>query len=176
MKRYAGLLASEWVTAGIVAVVGTAVGWGIFVGGQRENMVESAKQTIAAVRAAAAAAAEKETLLACNNAMVEESVLRNDYLTFTIGTLPVPAEGEQTRHSAAIFLRTEKEVDSNDTFQTTKALHKALDEDDAITLKTTKHNEDEIAFAVVLSEFPICEATHLAQPAEAEIATVPATP
>ncbi len=176
MKRYAGLLASEWVTAGIVAVVGTAVGWGIFVGGQRDNMVENAKQTIVAVRDAVAAAAGKDTLLACNNAMVGDSVLRNDYLTFTIGTLPVPAESEQTRHSPAIFLRTEKAVDSNDTFQTTKALHKALDDDDAFTLKTTKHNDDEIAFAVVLSEFPICEATHLVSPATAEVATAPAQP
>ncbi len=108
--------------------------------------------------------------------MVDESVLRNDYLTFTIGTLPAPAEGEQTRHNAAIFLRTEKAVDSNDTFQTTKALHKALDEDDAFTLRTTKHNEDEIVFAVVLPEFPICAGTQVALPTETEIATAPTAP
>ena len=156
MRRYAGFLLSEYMTGLIVIVVGAAVAFGLYVGGQREAMLERAEVTIGAIRDRLHSAAADEVALACDNTIVAPEVLANDYLSFDVRPVPVQSGDESAGYGAAIFIQGDKASDGNDTFLTAKKLLTKLDEDDEYDLLVTENEEEEVAYSVVLSEYAVC--------------------
>lgn len=157
MKKFSGFLLSEYVTAIIIIIVSIAVVFGLYVGHQRDTMVERAKDTLAAIETQLAAAAETHTLQSCDNSMVGADVLANDYLTFSIKSLPINAANPKEGYAAAVFVECDRKADGNDALDTAKRLYKSLDEGDKYTVTRTKKDKDAIAFHVMFSDYPVCE-------------------
>ena len=160
MKKYGGLLLSEWMTAGIVVVVGTAVGFGMYVSNERDTIVDNAQASLAAIKTQLAPVVESAIsdgrLLQCDNGLVDADVLENDYLTLSLRPLPINPSDYSEGYLPSIYVSSKKEDDGNEIFDTAKRLHKSMDKEERFTLRLRKKEDDEIAFSIVVSDAPIC--------------------
>ncbi len=160
MKRYWGLLLSEWVTTAIVVVVAIAVGFGMYVGDQRDSMVAKAEESLAAIKSQLATAVKtavaNRTLLTCDNSLVDAEVLANDYLKLTVQPMPINPANLGEGYVTAVVVESKKTADGNDTFNTARRLYKALDKSKAYTLRVREKDDDEIAFSILVTEDPVC--------------------
>ena len=156
MKRYWGFLLSELMTAAIVVVVSVAVGFGLYVSGQRDSMVEQAEESLAAIKAQLTTAAENGTPLTCDNASVGASVLTNDYLTLTLKPILVTTANLEKGYAPAVVVESTKETDSGDTFDTAKRLYDSLEKAEEYTLRVRQKVDDEIAFSILVTDDPVC--------------------
>jgi len=164
VKKMSGYVVSEYVTAVIVVVVIIAVGFGFYVGGERDNMVESAGASLAAVKARADAAAEGGKLIACDNSLVDADVLANAFLSLSIKPTLINPTDPEAGYGAGIYVHSNKKADGNEIFDTTKRLHKAFKENNKEALRSVKITErdekrgigDAIEFSILASENAIC--------------------
>ena len=159
-KRYGGLLVSEWMTAGIIVVVGAVVAFGFLVGGERDAMVEQAEASLVEmqewVSPAVESAVSRGTLLTCDGSMVDPGMLANEFLTLSVRALPVNTEDFSEGYMPSVYVEASEESDGNDTFVTAKRLHSSLDDAEAFEVRLRKKEDEEIAFSVILSASPVC--------------------
>lgn len=164
MKKMSGFIVSEYATAVIIAVVSIAVVFGLYVGNQRNSMVESAEASLASVKAQAAAAAESNNLIACDDSFVQADVLANAFISLSIRPTPIDESNLEEGYGAGIYVHSNKEADGNDTFVTALRLHEAIEEKDAASLRGVRiekanKEEKDIAYSILLSERAICSNT-----------------
>jgi len=84
MKRYFGLLVSEWVTAIMVVVVTVAVIYGFRVGGERDASVAKANDALEALKARAEDALAVGEALRCDSSLLGPEVLRTPFLPLAV--------------------------------------------------------------------------------------------
>ncbi|MFT4631175.1 MAG: hypothetical protein ACI9BC_000186, partial [Crocinitomicaceae bacterium] len=164
MNKVSGYVVSEYVTAVIIVVVIIAVGFGFYVGGERDTMVEAAEASLAALKERAEAAAEGGKLIACDNTLLDAGVLENAFLSLSIRPTLIDVTDPEAGYGAGIYVHSNKIADGNEIFDTTKRLHKALKENNKDALRSVKiierdekqGIEDQIKFSILASESAIC--------------------
>jgi hypothetical protein len=164
MNKVSGYVVSEYVTAVIIVVVIIAVGFGFYVGGERDAMVEAAEASLAALKERAEAAAEGGKLIACDNSLLDADVLENAFLSLSIRPTLIDATDPEAGYGAGIYVHSNKIADGNEIFDTTKRLYKALKENNKDALRSVKiierdekqGIEDQIQFSILASESAIC--------------------
>ncbi|MFT6435376.1 MAG: hypothetical protein ACJAVI_003431 [Candidatus Azotimanducaceae bacterium] len=156
MKKNSGLILSEIMTA-LLAVIGIiGVAFGLYVSHERDNMVESAKASIAAAKARVDGAVEGSTPIHCDDSLLEADTLSNLFSSLSITrTLITPELG----YGPSMFVSSNKEADGNDTFVTAERLLRAIEKKDEYEFRISKDDDDEIEYRVLLSEFAVCEDT-----------------
>ncbi len=134
MKRYFGLLVSEWVTAIMVVVVTVAVIYGFLVGGERDASVREADKALAALKARAEDALARGETLRCDSALLASAQLETSFLPLAIAAVPVDPKDPAAGYAPAIVVDVQKDQVSGDTWDTAqrwlKALKKARGEDE----------------------------------------------
>lgn len=156
MKRYFGLLVSEIFTAGLVIVVLIGVGFGLWVSAERDAMVEQAEASLAAMKERIATAVDAKETLVCDNTLVDPGVLANDFLTLTVKPVLVEPANLKGGYTAGVWLRSEREADGNDTFETASRLLEAIEEDKETPVRIRTREDDELEYTILLSEVPVC--------------------
>ena len=159
MNRNSGFLVSEIFTAGLIVIVIAAVGFGIHLNGVRDTMVENAQASIAKVKAQAAAAAEGGALVACDNSLVEASVLANEFVTMTIKPTPINKFGLGQGYAPGVYFESKRAEDSADTYATTELIYKAFKEaedQDVLRQVTIEEDDEEIEFSVLVADRATC--------------------
>lgn len=134
MKRYVGLLVSEWVTAIMVVVVTVAVIYGFLVGGERDASVREADEALAALKARAEDALARGATLRCDSALLALAQLETSFLSLAVAAVPVDPKDPTAGYAPAIVVDVQKDQVSGDTWDTAqrwlKALKKAQGEDE----------------------------------------------
>ncbi|MEM7218230.1 MAG: hypothetical protein AAF515_07695 [Pseudomonadota bacterium] len=151
---------SEVVTAILFVVIVTAVGFGIYVNGERNDMVDQAKQSIAAITERVQAVKESGEDIACTNALVDEALLANRFLSLAIKAVPVDEADPASAMTAGLRIRGNEEIDGRDAYATANLLFEALKDDDQANLRKIKKDEDarSMNFSVMLFKDAVCAA------------------
>ena len=157
MKYSSGMLLSEMVTAVLIAAVCLAVVFGIYVSGERDDSVESAKATIEAVRAEAKAADEDGGMLVCDNSLLDADLLANDFLTLSIKPTPIDGRSPDEGYGVGVHLVSNKKSDSGDTFDTAERLYKSLRKEHKEELRDIVKEDDDLEFSILLTERANCK-------------------
>jgi hypothetical protein len=126
MKRYFGLLVSEWVTAIMVVVVTVAVIYGFRVGGERDASVTKANDALAALRARAEEALAMGETLRCDSELLGPALLQTPFLPLAIIAVPVDPKDRSAGYAPALAVDVQKDQVSGDTWDTAQRWLKAL--------------------------------------------------
>lgn len=161
MNKMRGFAVSEYVTAIIVVVVSIAVVFGLYVGHQRDNMVERAEASLVTVKTLAAAAAANGNLLTCDDSLVNADVLQNAFISLSIRPTPIDEANLEKGYGAGIYVHSNKAVDGNDTFVTALRLHETIKEKDEdslrmVSIEKENKKEKDIEYSILVSERAIC--------------------
>ncbi len=169
MRKIYGLLISEWVTAILGVVVSVAVGFGLYVSHERDNMVALAEASIETLQNQVIATAEMGTPIACDDSLANADVLANPFISLSIKPVRIDESNREAGFGPGVYVHSNKEADGNDTFVTAQRLHKALKEKDENALRKVrieKVNKKpvDISYAILLSDTAVCEkATKIAR-------------
>lgn len=126
MKRYFGLLVSEWVTAIMIVLVVGAVGFGFYVGDERDAMVAKADETLAALTELAEAADEAGRLLRCDADLLPAAVLDNPFLPLELVAVPLDPKDLAAGYAPALVVDVRQGEVPGDTWDTAQRWFKAL--------------------------------------------------
>jgi hypothetical protein len=126
MKRYFGLLVSEWVTAIMLVVVTVAVIYGFLVGGERDASVRDADDALAALKARAEGALARGETLRCDSALLAPEQLETAFLSLAIAAVPVDPKDPAAGYAPAIVVDVQKDQVSGDTWDTAQRWLKSL--------------------------------------------------
>ncbi len=126
MKRYFGLLVSEWVTAIMVIVVTIAVIYGFRVGGERDASVAKANDALEALKARAEEALALGEALRCDSSLLGPEVLQTPFLPLAILAVPVDPKDRSEGYAPALVVEVQKDQISGDTWDTAQRWLKAL--------------------------------------------------
>lgn len=126
MKRYFGLLVSEWVTAIMVVVVTVAVIYGFRVGGERDASVAQANDALEALKARAEEAQAMGERLRCDSALLAPALLQAPFLPLAIIAVPVDPKDRTAGYAPALVVDVQKDQVSGDTWDTAQRWLKAL--------------------------------------------------
>jgi hypothetical protein len=126
MKRYFGLLVSEWVTAIMVVVVTVAVIYGFRVGGERDASVAKANDALEALKARAEDALAVGEALRCDSSLLGPDVLQTPFLPLSVIAVPVDPKDRSAGYTPALVVDVQKDQVSGDTWDTAQRWLKAL--------------------------------------------------
>jgi hypothetical protein len=126
MKRYFGLLVSEWVTAVMVVGVSAAVLYGFQVGRERDASVAQAEAALGELLILAEAAQAADELLQCDETILPEAMLQTTFLPLTVGAVPLDPADPGKGYAPALVVEVEKSVAQGDRWDTAKRWLKAL--------------------------------------------------
>ena len=126
MKRYFGLLVSEWVTAIMVVVVTAAVIYGFRVGGERDASVAKANDALEALKARAEEALALGEALRCDSSLLGPEVLQTPFLPLAVIAVPVDPEDRSAGYAPALVVEVEKDQVNGDTWDTAQRWLKSL--------------------------------------------------
>jgi hypothetical protein len=126
MKRYFGLLVSEWVTAIMVVVVTVAVIYGFRVGGERDASVAKANDALEALKARAEEALALGEVLRCDSSLLEPELLQTPFLPLAVIAVPVDPKDRSAGYAPALVVDVQKDQVSGDTWDTAQRWLKAL--------------------------------------------------
>lgn len=126
MKRYFGLLVSEWVTAIMVVVVTIAVLYGFRVGGERDASVAKANDALEALKARAEEALALGEALRCDSSLLGPELLQTPFLPLAIIAVPVDPKDRTAGYAPALVVEVQKDQVSGDTWDTAQRWLKAL--------------------------------------------------
>lgn len=147
-----GLMTSEIVTYIIVAAILIAVGFGMFVSSERNGMVDRAQTSISAIKERSEALTAGGKPLVCNNGLVDQDVLANDYLSLNIKPILVDEENHSSGFGPGLHVKSSKEEDSPDTWTTAVRLYEAIKEDDETRLRELIKDDEKIEYFVLISD------------------------
>lgn len=126
MKRYFGLLVSEWVTAIMVVVVTAAVIYGFRVGGERDASVAKANDALEALKARAEEALALGEALRCDSSLLGPDVLQTPFLPLAVIAVPVDPKDRTAGYAPALVVEVQKDQVNGDTWDTAQRWLKAL--------------------------------------------------
>ena len=126
MKRYFGLLVSEWVTAIMVVVVTAAVIYGFRVGGERDASVAKANDALEALKVRAEEALALGEALRCDSSLLGPEVLQTPFLPLAVIAVPVDPEDRSAGYAPALVVDVQKDQVNGDTWDTAQRWLKAL--------------------------------------------------
>jgi hypothetical protein len=126
MKRYFGLLVSEWVTAIMVVVVTAAVIYGFRVGGERDASVAKANDALEALKARAEEALALGEALRCDSSLLRPEVLQTPFLPLAVIAVPVDPKDRSAGYAPALVVEVEKDQVNGDTWDTAQRWLKSL--------------------------------------------------
>lgn len=156
MNKAAGVLTSEIITYVLIAAILMAVAFGMFVSGERDDMVELAEASIETIKQQSEASVSDGKPLVCNNALVAPEVLANDFLSLSIKPILKNEEDDSAGFAPGLHIVSSKEDDGNDVFVTAKRLFEALKEKDEDRLREFVNEDDRIEYFVLISERVSC--------------------
>lgn len=156
MNKISGMMLSEVMTYLIVMIVVIAVGIGIYVNAEIDKKLETAEAVITAVKdrvTEVEAAGEK---VACDNSMIDQQLLINDFVTVTI----VPAEVTQfdpsKGYGVGVKLVSEPKSTNKDSFTIASRLYESLREEDKYALREVEIDEENVHIMTLISKSAIC--------------------
>jgi hypothetical protein len=126
MKRYFGLLVSEWVTAIMVVVVTAAVIYGFRVGGERDASVAKANAALEALKVRAEEALALGEALRCDSSLLGPEVLQTPFLPLAVIAVPVDPEDRSAGYAPALVVDVQKDQVNGDTWDTAQRWLKSL--------------------------------------------------
>ena len=126
MKRYFGLLVSEWVTAIMVVVVTAAVIYGFRVGGERDASVAKANDALEALKARAEEALALGEALRCDSSLLGPEVLQTPFLPLAVIAVPVDPKDRSAGYAPALVVEVQKDQVNGDTWDTAQRWLKSL--------------------------------------------------
>ncbi|MGB0267717.1 MAG: hypothetical protein ACPF9T_07735 [Pseudomonadales bacterium] len=126
MKRYFGLLVSEWVTAVMIVAVSAAVLYGFQVGRERDASVAQAEAALGELLILAEAAQAADELLQCDETILPAAMLQTTFLPLTVGAVPLDPADPGKGYAPALVVEVEKSVAQGDRWDTAKRWLKAL--------------------------------------------------
>ena len=126
MKRYFGLLVSEWVTAVMIVGVSAAVLYGFQVGRERDASVAQAEAALGELLILAEAAQAADELLQCDETILPEAMLQTTFLPLTVGAVALDPADPGKGYAPALVVEVEKSVAQGDRWDTAKRWLKAL--------------------------------------------------
>jgi hypothetical protein len=126
MKRYFGLLVSEWVTAIMVVVVTIAVIYGFRVGGERDASVAKAGDALEALKARAEEALALGEVLRCDSRLLGPELMQTPFLPLAVIAVPVDPKDRTVGYAPALVVDVQKDQVSGDTWDTAQRWLKAL--------------------------------------------------
>ncbi len=149
-------MTSEIVTYVMIAGILAAVGFGMIVSGERDDMVALAEASIESIKAESEASAAEGKPLVCNDSLVSPDVLANDFLTLSIKPVLKDQGDKSSGYVPGLYIHSLKEEDGDDTFVTAKRLFKAIEEEDETRLRERNNNKEIIEYVVLISETVSC--------------------
>jgi hypothetical protein len=149
MINFAGLILSEMVTALLAVVVIAAVGFGYYVSGERDDMVERAEASLALVKARTTAAAKSDKPLVCDDSLVDADVLANAFIPLSIRPTKVVGSDSIKRYKPSIYVQSNREADGNDTFVSVERLYDALKDKGEYSISRYIKEEDDIEYSIL---------------------------
>lgn len=126
MKRYFGLLVSEWVTAIMVVVVTIAVLYGFRVGGERDASVAKANDALEALKVRAEEALALGEALRCDSSLLGPELLQTPFLPLALIAVPVDPKDRSAGYTPALVVDVQKDQVSGDTWDTAQRWLKSL--------------------------------------------------
>jgi hypothetical protein len=126
MKRYFGLLISEWVTAIMVIVVTIAVIYGFRVGGERDASVAKANDALEVLKARAEEALALGETLRCDSNLLGDELLQTPFLPLAVIAVPVDPKDRSAGYAPALVVEVQKDRVNGDTWDTAQRWLKAL--------------------------------------------------
>ncbi len=126
MKRYFGLLVSEWVTAIMVVVVTAAVIYGFRVGGERDASVAKANAALEALKARAEEALALGEALRCDSSLLGPELLQTPFLPLAVIAVPVDPKDRSAGYAPALVVDVQKGKVDGDTWDTAQRWLKSL--------------------------------------------------
>jgi hypothetical protein len=126
MKRYFGLLVSEWVTAIMVVVVTAAVIYGFRVGGERDASVAKANDALEALKARAEEALALGEALRCDSSLIGPEVLQTPFLPLAVIAVPLDPKDRSAGYAPALVVEVQKGQVNGDTWDTAQRWLKSL--------------------------------------------------
>lgn len=120
LRRVYGLLVSEWVTYGMLAIVVGALIFGFKVGGERDTQAERAMATLDALTEEAERVFASGRTLVCDDRLLDAETLANDYLTLSIRPVPIDEDDESLGFGPGLHVDVVEDEVSGDTWDTAK--------------------------------------------------------
>lgn len=157
------MVLSEVMTLIIAIVIVGGIGFGMYVGMERDQMVDRAQASLAAIRTRIDSAGGE--LIVCDNSMVPADTLENAFLPLTIKPIPIDEEDPAAGFGAALYISSDKEDDGSDTFDTASRLFEEIKETDETALRELEKQDEYIEYFVLASTTAACR--DMEQPAEA---------
>lgn len=156
MNKAAGLMTSEVVTAIMIVVVCIAVAFGMYISNERDTMVERAKASLEAVRARVEASTEEREPIVCSDLLVSAEVLENTFLALSIRPTRIDESDGAKGYGAGIHVRSNKQADGNNAFDTAKRFYTDIKENQQDALRVLKKDDEEIEFLILASNNVQC--------------------
>lgn len=169
MIKFSGLILSEMVAAVLAFVVIAAVGFGYYVSGERDAMVERAEESLAVVEARAIAAAKNDKPLVCDDSLVDADVLVNAFIPLSIRPTKVVSSDPIARYRPSIYVQSNRVSDGNDTFVSVERLYDALKDKGEYSISRYIKEEDDIEYLILLSGIASCHTPDLKTEADPEV-------
>ena len=156
MKHMSGMVLSEIMTVTLIIAVGCAIAFGIYVSSVRDASVDKAEASLVEIMSVVKSAQESGMSISCNNSLVGAEVLANDFIPLTIKPMPFSLENTAQGFGVGVFVSSVREEDGNDTFIAAERLQVSLAESEKFTVRMSMQGEDEIAYAVLMSDEVAC--------------------
>lgn len=159
MKKISGLILSEVVSLIIVIVIVSAVGFGFYVSGQRDDMVASAELTLAAIGAQATKRIESDTNIPCDPSTIAADTMENEFLALTVKVVLVDPDRADSGYTLALYVHSNLEEDGGDSFVTAERLHDVTKEKAEYKLRVVEKSDDNIEYFILSSDQESCKNT-----------------
>lgn len=122
LRRFYGLLVSEWITYTMIVIAVAALFFGFKVGGERDGQVERAMAMLDALAEEAERIVASGGVLICDDRLLDTETRANDYLTLSIRPAPIDEDDESLGFGPALYVDVVKEEVSGDTWDTAHRL------------------------------------------------------
>lgn len=157
MKKISGLILSEVISLILVIIIVSAVGFGFYVSGQRDDMVESAELTLKAIATQAKSRIESDTSVPCDPSAIAADKMKNAFLALAVEPVLVDPEQPDSGYTLALYVHSNLDEDGGDSFVTAERLHDAIEEKAEYKLRVVEKTDDNIEYFILSSDQESCK-------------------
>lgn len=129
-QRWHGLYVSEWVTYSMIIIVIAATIYGVRVSGERDAQAERAMTTLDTLAEEAERVFVRGGALSCDDTLLDDEQLANDYLTLSVRPAPIDEDDESLGYGPSLYVDVVEEEVSGDTWDTAQRLMALVKERD----------------------------------------------